>query len=73
MDVKNFIYRDNLGKRVMLILIYLLLVNIKIMTMLYQNLMFYKVAHLYFGEFQQRKQTLTTSEVHDQVHESDIF
>ena len=70
MDVKIFRCRDNFGKRAMLILIYLLLVNIKIMTMLYQNLMLYKLAHLYFGEFQQRKQTLATTEVHDQIHES---
>lgn len=73
MDVKNFIYRDNFGTRAMLILIYLLLVNIKIMTMLYQNLMLYRLAHLYFGEFQQKKRTLTVAEVHDLVPESDIF
>lgn len=54
--------------RTMLILIYLLLVNIKIMAMLYHNLTLYKLTHLCFGEFQQRKQLLTTAEVSDQAN-----
>lgn len=45
---------------------YLLLVTIKIVAMIYHNVL--QVSILYFGEFQQRKQTLTAAEVSDQAN-----
>lgn len=55
-DVKSFIYKDNFGTRAMLILIYLFLVNIKIMTMLYQNFMLYRLARCILVNSSRRSQ-----------------